>query len=481
MSQPSVFEPTIHYLSAEDRERIHEAALHILERIGMQILHEGARETLRGAGCQLDHDGRVLIPADRVLDALERAPRAIQVVDRTGAPAMDLGGRRAHFGTGSDLMWSIDGATLERHPCQVEDVRRAALVCDALPEIDFVMSFANPAEVDPHRAYLLSFKAMATSTTKPIVTTSDAGADLHEMWRMACELRGGADALAAAPYILHYTEPASPLKHPHDSLEKVLLCADKAIPLVYSPAPMAGATAPITVAGHVALGLAECLTGLVLAQLTRPGAPVLLGMGPAVMDMATAQSSYNAPEYLLSYMAMAEMSHHYDLPSWGYAGTSDSQLPDEQAALEAGLETYMSTVAGVNLNHDVGYLDMGRTGSLEQIVVMDEHIAQVRRMQRGIPVDDDSLALDVIADVGPAGQFLGHAHTMKHFRAVQWRPGLLNRLDHTRWSRKGGLTLRQRASARLAEILEQHTPPALDDALAARLQQIVDAYHKTVD
>ena len=201
------------------------------------------------------------------------------------------------------------------------------------------------------------------------------------------------------PYFIHYAEPISPLKHPFHSLDKLLFCAEKHIPAIYSPAPISGSTAPITLAGHVAQGLAECFCGLVIHQLRAEGAPFLMGMGAAVLDMATSQCSYNAPEYYLAYMAMIEMSHYYDLPSWGYAGTSDSQIPDGQATLEAGLLTFLSAFSGANLNHDVGYLDFGRAASLDMVVICDEIIDQIRRMKRGIPVNDDMLALDAIREV----------------------------------------------------------------------------------
>ncbi len=213
--------------------------------------------------------------------------------------------------------------------------------------------------------------------------------------------------LRAKPYAIYYGEPVSPLQHAVESVDKLLFCAEKSMPVIYSPAPIAGSTAPMTIAGHVAQGLAECFCGLVIHQLKTPGAPFIMGMGPAVLDMATAQCSYNAPEYLLSYIAIIEMSHFYNLPNWGYAGTTDSQIPDEQATFEAGLETFIAEMAGSNLNHDVGYLDFGRTGSLDMIIILNEVIDQVRRLYRGIPVNDDTLALDVIREVGVGRKFSG--------------------------------------------------------------------------
>ena len=193
--------------------------------------------------------------------------------------------------------------------------------------------------------------------------------------------------------------------------------------VVYSPAPISGSTAPMTIAGHAVQGLSECFCGLVIHQLKAKGAPFVMGTGPAVLDMATVQCSYNAPEYLMAYLASIEMSHFYDLPNWGYAGTSDSQIPDGQASLEAGLLTFMSAMAGSNLNHDVGYLDFGRTGSLEMIVILDEIIDQIRRLYQGIPVNAVMLALDVIGEVGSEGNFLTHEHTLKHLRSTQWKIG----------------------------------------------------------
>jgi trimethylamine--corrinoid protein Co-methyltransferase len=232
----------------------------------------------------------------------------------------------------------------------------------------------------------------------------------------------------------------------------------------------------MTIAGHVAQGLAECFCGLVIHQLKAAGAPFLMGMGPAVLDMATLQCSYNAPEYLLSYQAIIEMSLYYDLPNWGYAGTSDAQIPDEQASFEAGLESFMAAMAGSNLNHDVGYLDFGRTGSLEMIVILDEIIDQVRRMQQGIRVDDEMLALDAIKDVGSEGNFLVHPHTLKHMRQTQWRPKLISRMGFEKWESAGRSSLLERAQKKLTDILENHQPTPIDESRAQKIQQVVDAY-----
>jgi trimethylamine--corrinoid protein Co-methyltransferase len=468
--------PNLNFLSDADKKQIHQAALRILSEIGMKLYHDEALALLTDAGCIVEKDRIAKIPAKLVQRSIDSAPANIPIYDRESKSAMDLGGHRSYFGTGSDLIYSLDSVKNQRHQCVLDDVSRAARVTDALPNIDFLMSFAHPSDITPERAYLLSFQAMAANSTKPIVCTAQNRDDLSEMWQIACILRNGENSLRSKPYFIHYAEPISPLKHPFDSVEKLLFCADKSIPVIYSPAPIAGSTAPMTIAGHVAQGMAESLFGLVIHQLKAPGAPFLMGMGPAVLDMATGECSYNAPEYLLAYVAAIEMSHYYDLPNWGYAGTSDSQIPDEQASFEAGLLTFISTLAGSNLNHDVGYIDFGRTGSLEMIVIQDECIDQVRRLYGGIPVNDDMLALDVIAEVGSQGNFLIHPHSLKHLRATQWRPQLSNRLGYEAWKASGSTSLLERAQQRLNDILHQHQPLQIPEDQAQKIQKRVDQF-----
>ena len=358
---------------------------------------------------------------------------------------MSLGRHNSYFGTGSDLMSTYDLETGEHRPSGLADVARAARLCDALPNIDFVMSCAHPNDIEPQRSYLESFKAMVANTTKPMVMTSEHGGDLAVMCAIAEALRGGPDELAAKPYFTMYLEPVSPLSHPVESIDKLLFCADHGIPAIYSPAPLAGGTAPITVAGHTCQGVAESLFGLVIHQLRKPGAPFLFGIGPAVLDMATSQSSYNAPEYLMTFLCQIEMARWLDLPNWGYGGTSDSQVVDAQAGMEIGELAFLCLAAGSNLNHDVGYLDFGLTASLELIVIVDEYIALNRKLFAGVEVTPETLAVDVVRDVGPGGDFLAHRHTAKNVRKAQWRPTIINRQGHVRWAEEGGLDLAEKA------------------------------------
>ena len=468
--------PNISFLTLDAKEKIDRAACKILNDIGMKIFHDEALDLLKSAGCTVGEDRMVKIPAELVHQAIESAPSCIPIFDRQGTLAMDVGGQRSYFGTGSDLIYALDSQTMQRHRCVLEDVARAATVADALPNVDFIMSFAHPSEFSAERANLLSFQSMAAHSIKPIVCTAASRQELNEMWQIGRILRNGENELRSKPYAIYYGEPVSPLKFPLESLDKLLFSAEKSMPVIYSPAPIAGSTAPMTIAGQVAQGLAECLGGLVIHQQKAKGAPFIMGTGPAVLDMITGECCYNAPEYLLALLAAIEMGHYYDLPNWGYAGTSDSQIPDEQAAFEAGLLTFLSALAGSNLNHDLGYLDFGRTGSLEMIVMLNEIVDQVRRFCRGVPLNDDVLAVDIIKEVGANGNFLTHPHTLKHLRSTQWRPELISRLGYDDWLASGGTSFLERAREKLQQILKEHHPPPISADKAREIQKRVDRF-----
>jgi len=448
----------------------------LLSKVGMKVFHEGVIELLEGHGCRVDSDRRVYIEQHLLKQALKTAPSVVQVYGREGQLAMELGERNVYFGTGSDLLHTYDLETGERRDSVLADVGRAARICDALPNMDFLMSSAHPTDVPPHHSYVLAFKEMVENSTKPLVLTAENAKDLKVMIDVSAEIRGGSDGLREKPYFVVYIEPISPLEQPIESLDKLLLCAEHGIPALYSPAPLAGATAPVTVAGHTAQGMAESLFGLVVHQLHRPGAPFVFGVGPSVFDMVTAQAMYNSPEYLLTYMCAVEMSQWLDLPNWGYGGTSDSQVLDAQAGMEMGEVTLLSMLAGSNLNHDVGYLDFGLTASVEGMVITDEFIDLNRKVVEGIEVSKETLAVDAIADVGPGGHFMTSEHTYKHMRSGQWRPSVFNRKGQDKWEEEGSVDLREAARRKALKLLEEHEVAPLSEDSAKRTAAVFNAF-----
>ncbi len=463
------------YLTDADKAAIYDAALEIMATVGQRVRHTPSLELLRDAGCEVDGD-LVRVPRELVEQARSTAPAVVEVYDRDGEPAMSLGRHNVYFGNGSAVTNVYDLETGEHRPTVLADGVMAARLIDALPNIDFIMSYAHPGDCDPHVALLASFRAMVENTTKPPVVVAENAGDLEAMWRVACEVRGGEEELRVKPYFVLYGEPTSALLHPQEALAKLVFCADKGIPGLYSTSPLAGGTAPITVAGHIAQGTAESLLGLVVHQLRRPGAPFIYGVGPAVLDMATMQSAYNAPEYYLGYVCMVELARWMDLPNWGYAGTTDAQVVDAQAGMEGSEAIMLSLGVGSNLNHDIGYMDFGMTASLELVVMMDECVARLRRLFAGVQVDEETLAVDVVRQVGPGGDFLTAKHTKRHVRSGQWRPTIINRQGHVRWLEEGGLDLREKARRKALKLLAEHEPARLREEVRARIDAIVDGF-----
>ena len=463
-------------LSGEKCQAIYDAALGIIADVGMTVPHAAARELLAGAGATVEGEDLVRIPRELVAKARATVPSMIRVYDRSGELAMQLGGYNSYFGTGSDLMYTYDLESGERRLSVLADVGRMARLCDALPNIDFVMSSAHPSDVPAYASYLESFRAMVSNTTKPMVMTAAGVDDLEVMWKIACELRGGAEELRAQPYFIQYGEPVSPLVHPAEVLDKLLFCADRGIPLVYAPAPIAGATAPIIHAGQIMQGVAESLFGLVIHQLRWPGGPFITGSASGKLDMSTLQTLYNSAERYTTDLGILEMARWMDIPNWSFAGTSDSHFVDAQAGIDAAQVTLLSMQAGANLNHDVGYLDFGLTCAPELVVIVDEIISMNRRAFEGIEVNDDTLAADVVAAVGPGGDFLRTRHTRAHVRALQWKPTLFNRVTRAHWEAEGSLDLREKARRKAIDILADHQPEPFPENVKKTVDSLVEAF-----
>lgn len=476
-NRKSYITPQFAVLAEDQKEDIHLAALEVLRRTGMQVYSEEAVDLLRGAGCSVTDCNLVRIPAHLVEWAIRTAPPSITVYDRNGSPSMHLAGTNVYYGTGSDLPTFVDPYTGERRQSRKEDICNTAKLCDALPNISFIMSLAVPWDVPVARSDLHSFEAMVSNSTKPIVYTAHDRDGLDGIIRMASAAAGGIEELREKPFLVLYAESSPPLRHSKEAVEKVMLAAELGLPVLYSPALVSGAASPITVAGTMVIGIAEALTGLVIAQLKRAGAPCVMGVGSGPLDMRTAIHVDVAPESVLLEAAIVEMWRYYRLPSWGYAGLSDSKLFDEQATLEGMLWTLTAALSGANLVHDVGYLESGLTGSLEMVAVTDEMIGMIRRLMGGVEVSEESLAVDVIHEVGPGGYFLGNEHTLRHFKE-NWYPTLLDRHNYDDWAKLGKTSLGQRANRKVRDILATHEPEPLPPAVADQLARIIEDAEK---
>jgi len=463
--------PRLHFLTREKIEKIHGATLTVLKETGILVKDPRALEILKNAGCPGDGE-RVKIPYSLVENALKNAVSRIMISDRSGRPAMALEGDDAWFGTGSDTPHVIDPYTGQRRRAVLKDIEDVSRLVDALPELSFIMCSGIASDVNPEKSDIHHFLAMVSRTEKPVVFTSWNLANLATIIEMAAVVAGGEDRLRANPFLALYTEPISPLVLGRESTQKLMFMAERALPVVFAPGMITGATGPVTLAGGIVQANAEILAGYVLANLVRPGTPFIYGGSGEPMDMSAMLMSYAAPESMLVVSALTDMSKYYGLPSFGYAGCSDSNLYDQQASLESALWILIAGLNGANLVHDVGYINNGLTTSFEQIVVSAEVVGSVLRMAGGIDVDEETMALDLIAEVGPGGEYLTTEHTLRHFRD-NWFPRLIARDPYEKWEQKGRKDLGSRANEFVRRVLEKHEPKSLDGRIAEELRRIV--------
>ncbi len=462
--------PQFRKLSEDQLERIHNASLEILDRTGVCLYEQEALELLQKAGVKGFEGNRVRIPPGLVEWALSIAPRRVVLCDRNGRRVMPLERNNVFYGPGSDCPNILDHRTGVRRRGTLQDIVDGIRLCDALPNLDFLMSICIASDQDQETADRHQMRAMLMNSTKPILFVTTEFEGCVDAVAMAEAVAGGEEALRSNPIAACYINVTTPLRHNAEALQKLLFMAEKGLPTTYTPVVLRGINGPVTAAGALALANAGELAGLVLAQLKRQGTPVILSGGTNdMLDMRTLGDVYAAPE---NRVMCVEMAHYYGLPVFGLGGASDSKVPDEQAAAEAAFSLLLESLAGSHLVHDVGYLESGLCNSLEQIAICDELINFVKRFMEGLEVSEETLALDIVDEVGPHGDFLGTNHTVEHFKE-DWYPNLLDRNNFEGWAAEGGNTLRQRARARVDEILADHRPEPLPADVQQKIDEIV--------
>ena len=457
-------------LSEDQNQRLYWACLEVLERTGVRLYDQEALDLLKKAGVPVTEGNRVRIPAGLVEKARITAPNKVTFYNRYGKVAMPVYGHRSFYGPGSDCLTIIDHRTGQRRQPILQDNIEAMIVADALENIDFVMCMFLPSDVPQQVADRHQMAAMLRNTTKPIfyVTTDFSGC--VDVVAMAETVVGGAEALRKRPLAACYINVTTGLIHNQEALQKLLFLAGKGLPAAYVPSTQGGVTAPVTPAGALIVSQAGALVGLVLSQLKREGAPFIMpGWGGNMLDMQTTVQPYADPDK----RAMAsDFVHYLDLPMFALAGCSDSKVVDQQAAIEAALTLMTDALCGSNIIHDLGYLESGLTGSLVQLVICDEILGWISHFVRGVDVGDVALALDLIDEIGPDGNFLESDHTFEHFRE-RWYPKLFERDNFEGWLAKGGQTLAERAAARVEIILADHQPDPLPEDKIQQLEAII--------
>ncbi len=467
--------PVFSVLSQDQIEDIYYGALHVLREVGARVYDEKAVEVYREGGAIVEDGNLVKIPAPMVKIALSTTPDTITLAGRDRKKRITLERNQIYYGTGSDCPFVMDPYTDQRRRFTFEDVYNAAKIAEALPNFDFFMSHGLTSDVPIATYDRYQLLAMLKGTTKPMVITAVDEEGLLDQYKMACAAVGGEEEFRRAPLFAIYIEPSSPLNNSQEAVRKVFVAAENGIPAIYTPCPMCGATAPATMAGLLVQALAESLYGIVLGQLVKKGAQFIIGGVVSIMDMSTTILSYGAPEFDLLSAAMTDIAKWLRIPMFSTAGCSDAKVLDEQAAVEAAVSISMSALSGANLIHDVGYLESGLIGSYDMMVMCDEVIGMVKRIMRGIPVNADTLALDVIEKVGPGGHYLGEDHTLTHFKTEFWFPKLIDRSNFETWELGGSKTLAQRVRERVIELVETFEPEPLPAEVEKELKKIIAA------
>jgi trimethylamine---corrinoid protein Co-methyltransferase len=445
--------------------RAHEATLRVLDEVGVEMKHAEARALCAERGARLEGT-RVFLAAEMIAEALRTAPRAFTVSSRGGhAAPLEVAQGATWFGTGPDCLYVRDVRTGERRRARLDDVRAAAALAEQLPHLDFVMSMGLPDDAPSETVDLAQLAAMLGATRKPIVVSSPFGAaSLAVMQEMAA-------AAGAGDSLLCLTMSSPPLQLDPVACDKIVGCAQLGVPLVLAGSVSAGSGGPASLSACVSVVNAEMLAGLVLHQLARPGAPFVCGAGVGVLNMRTAIDAYNGPGVFLANQAQLDLIASYGLPSWSYAGHSDSKLLDEQWALESAVSTLLGALSRATLLHDVGYLESGMQSALEGMVLGDELAGYARALLAEVPVGEADFAFEEVAAVGPGRDHLGRRMTRERHRHF-WQPGVIDQSSHERWSGAGGSTLLERVHSRLEELQSQEPAFTLGDDARAAVEQL---------
>ena len=468
--------PSLQMLSQQEIKAIRDASLMILRDTGVMVHHEQMLRLLGEAGAKVDAAHKVAwLGETLVMDSVARAGKKYVLHGRDRQ-------RTARFGYGDLVLMSspgqyawIDLQTGDRRPATIQDSRDAIRLGDALGNITIVGSMAQPESISQECRDVVLTAELVKGTGKPTRCWVRNGATARYILEIYRTIAGGDAALRARPMVEAFLEPISPLQLPRDGLDIVREFTQAGQPVSIGPMAMTAGTAPGTLAGTLAQENAEILAGVVLTQLLAPGTPITYGGIPHILDPRTGICSFGSPEQGVMAAAMVQIAHSYGFPVYVNVGLTDAKLPDAQAGMEKAATLLLGVLAGADTFGHCGICGTDHAGSLLWLAFDDELMSYVKRIARGLAVDDDHLATDVVHAVGPAGNFLAEEHTVRHFREELWLPGpAWTRQPYDLWQRDGGASFADRLHRRVADILATYQPEPLKDALARQIDQIVE-------
>jgi trimethylamine--corrinoid protein Co-methyltransferase len=445
-------------LSSDNIKKIDLAGRSILERVGLKILDESVLMTLESAGADVDSQNeRVRFHGVWLDEMLQKAPHQFNLYSRDGKNDLRLGTERVYFGNGGRVFRVLDMATQGYRRTLLRDVADTAGLVNVLDNISFYVIACQAHDVDLASYHLNDFFHAFNNTTKHVMGGCDSLDGVKQMWDLSCFIAGGKDELRERPFVSVITNPISPLTLDSTSLQIIEFCVLNGIPLTCAPAPIAGATGPTTLAGTLAQMHAEALAGVAITQVFSPGARVMYGAVPSTMDLRTMDLAMGSVETAMMNACAVTLAKIYDLPIYASAGVTDAKVPDIQSGFEKGVSCLLLAMAGADYIHlAAGMLDSGNSISYEQFVIDDEILGMVYRLLKGVDVDANTLAVELIEQVGPGGNYVMEEHTIQHMNGQFFYPSLSVRKNFDMWEKNGKPTPLIRAHALVQKWRQEH-------------------------
>lgn len=463
-------------LTEDDIARIDAATMKILSDTGVAIYESQGREYFRQEGARVDEvNARVRIPEKVIRDSLEEAPSRFKLAARDPAKSIELGSGRTHYTNSATGIRVLDHVTGDIRESVLSDIYVFAKVADALENIHFYAPTVVAHDVKGRLHFLAEASASVENTTKH-VTHESHGTELTKLFvKMAQIVAGGEDEFRKNPVVSAGGCPVSPLQFDEANTEAMIECARAGMPFDVLSMAMGGGTSPITLAGQLAMINAEVLTGIALCELVNPGCPVIYGSVASTMDMRTGVLALGAPERAVLNGAVVQMAKHYGIPSLVGAISTDGKLPGDQAMFEKAMTGLPAAFAGADIVFGPAMLSSATTYSVEQLVIDDEIASALTRVSEGMSVDDEGLALELIAQVGPGGGFIGTKHTLEHLKKDVWLPQLADRNVADNWVKLGAKDMRAKAKERVQQILSEHEVAPLEKEQRKDIEEVLKA------
>ena len=461
-------------LNSSEVQAVHAATLEVLERTGIKIQHPQLLSRLAAAGATVDGQRQVArFPAAMVEKYRRMAPRKVALFSRDDNQPVVLGNGESHAVSGHDATFYFDVDTGRRTPITKKQVGDFAWLADQLDNISVVGAQGLPQDVPPSLTEAHAVDAMLCNTAKHLLVAPDTREVARVVYALV-EAATGTEDLASRPVVSCFVSPTAPLRWTPRACEVLMETVDRGVPFLPLPAPLAGATAPVTLAGYTVLHNAEDLSGVVIAQVLREGTPVVYAIAPHLFNLREGNPSIGNPETMLVRVALAQMAHHYGLPCHCIGFDSDAHAVDAQCVWEKALTGMACVNAGIDLIVNLGMFSEGLSVCYESLVIDHEIFGALRRFQRGIHVGPEQLAVDLIDQIGFDGEYLTADHTLQHFREENWYPELSYRRLYEQWEGEGRPDALRRAREKALEILERDRPQYVDKGARDRMQRALE-------